>query len=165
MAGSTLVQLRVPDDLLARIDEACGESSRTAWLLGLATQQLDGLGEMHPAEATSAPVPAGPRSIGPGIPAPGVLCMWAACMSRDSDRCGVTDPSELTRRDYASQARDEDKCGLALCKAHAAVLEDRVHKAPRRNCRPRGASASLSLPSAGKLSLPRSAPAGPRPPR
>jgi len=56
-------------------------------------------------------------------------------MSRDSDRYGVTDPAEL-RRDYASQVRDEDKCGLALCKAHAATLEGRVHKAARRELPP-----------------------------
>ena len=131
MAGSTLVQLRVPDDLLARIDEACEGSTRTAWLLGLAAEELDDAGpDREPVQAS------GVRSIGPGLPAPGVLCIWAACMSRDCDRYGVTDPAELTRRDYASRARHEDKAGLALCKAHAATLEGRVHKAARRELPP-----------------------------
>ena len=127
MAGTTLVQLRVPDDLLSRIDEACGDATRTGWLLGLAARELD-------SEAPSAPS-TGARSIGLGIPAPGVLCLWAACMSRDSDRFAVLDPGELTRS-YREQPRDEDKAGIALCKHHAAQLEGRVHRAPQRELPP-----------------------------
>ena len=59
--------------------------------------------------------------------------MWAACMNRDSDRYGVTDPGELTRRDYAQRARDENKAGIALCKTHAAIIEGRQHRAAPRD--------------------------------
>jgi hypothetical protein len=129
VAGSTLVQLRVPDDVLARIDQASEGSTRTAWLLGLAQRQLDG---GQPAQAPLS----GARSLGPGIPAPGVLCLWAACMSRDSDRYGVADRRELERRDYGELPRNEDAVGLALCKHHAAILERRTYRAPRRELPP-----------------------------
>ena len=122
-----VVSARVGEDLLDRLDHARGDASRGAWLLDLITRELTA------AAPSGSP---GARSLGPGIPAPGVLCMWAACMSCDSDRYGVTDPAEFTRGGYASQARDEDKCGLALCQAHAATLEGGVHKAARRELPP-----------------------------
>lgn len=134
MTASTLVQMRVPEDLLERIDLACAGSNRTAWFLGLAARELD---ETPPA---SAPVAAGAsaaqRSIGAGIPSPGVTCMWAACFSRDTDRYAVTDPGELTRPDYRDQRRDEDKAGHVLCKRHAARLEGRAWTAPMKELPP-----------------------------
>jgi hypothetical protein len=48
MTASTLVQMRVPDDLLTRIDQAAEGSNRTAWILAAAARELDG-------SATSAP--------------------------------------------------------------------------------------------------------------
>jgi hypothetical protein len=48
-------------------------TSRTAWFLGLAARELD---ETAPRPGTPlAASPAGQRSIGPGTPSPGALCM------------------------------------------------------------------------------------------
>lgn len=130
---SALVQMRVPGDLLERIDAAAEGTSRTAWFLGLAARELDAPGVNTPgASRMAAP---GSRSIGPGIPAPGAVCMWPACFSRDCDRYGVTDPAELDRTDYREQRRDDDKSGLALCKPHAAILEGRVYQPPVKELR------------------------------
>jgi hypothetical protein len=59
VAAGTLVQLRVPGDLLERIDAAAEGTTRTAWLLG------------------------------PGTPSPGVLCMGPRCHQRDTSRYGL----------------------------------------------------------------------------
>jgi hypothetical protein len=120
-----VISARVGDDLIARIDSARGDASRGAWLADLITRQLDST-----THDESRP-PAGLRTIGPGIPAPGVMCMWPACFIRDSDRYGATDPAELTRTDHRDRSRDEDKAGIALCKHHAATLEGRTYTAPR----------------------------------
>jgi hypothetical protein len=135
MTATTLVQMRVPDDLLERIDAAADGSSRTAWLLGLATRRLDDTapGPHAPVTASS---PQGQRSIGPGLPSPGGTCMWSACHSRDTDRYAVTDPAELTRGNYREQGRDEDKAGHVLCKRHAAQLEGRAYSKPMRDLPP-----------------------------
>lgn len=122
MVASSTVQLRVPDDLLARIDGACGEVTRTAWLLGLAERELDDAGPDYrdPVAAPSLPVT---NQIPPGgIDSPGVACAWPTCWARDTARYGVTNAAELTRTDYAVQPRDEEACGLVLCPAHAARL-------------------------------------------
>lgn len=120
MAGSTQVQLRVPDDLLARIDEACGDETRTGWLLGLAEGELDNLGPEAGNGladlAVTNEVPSG------GIDSAGVACFWPECWDRTTRRYGVTDPAELTRGGYGEQPRDPEKCGLVLCPSHAAKL-------------------------------------------
>jgi hypothetical protein len=59
--------------------------------------------------------------------------MWARCQSRDTDRYGVTDPSELHRQDYRDQARNEETAGHVLCKRHAARLEGCTYTAPMRD--------------------------------
>ena len=124
MAGSTQVQLRVPDDLLARIDEACGSETRTAWLLGLAESELDGSGPDDGGLEAVAAGMAVTHEVPPGgIPSPGVACSWPECWQRDSSRYGVFDPSELTRGNYRERARDPELCGLTLCPAHAARLD------------------------------------------
>ena len=116
--------MRVPDDLLARIDEACGGETRTAWLLGLAERELDDSG---PDDGGMEAVPAGllvTYEIPPGgIDSPGVACSWPECWARDTSRYGVTDPAELTRGGYRDRPRDAELCGITFCPAHAARLD------------------------------------------
>ena len=124
MAESPVVQLRIPAGTLDRIDDVRGEEvTRSGWILAAVDSVLAG---DQPAAVTP-----GARSLGPAIPAPGVSCMWAGCWNRDSDRYGVTDPAELTRGGYRERPRDENKCGIVLCKSHAATLEGRAYTRPR----------------------------------
>ena len=129
MADTTLVQMRVPEDLLAAIDGARGEESRTAWVLAAAELALSAEASAEPPPLAAAPT-AAPRSIGTGIPSPGVACAWGACWARDTSRYGVTDPAELTRGGYRERPRDENKVGIVLCPAHAALLEGREYRSP-----------------------------------
>lgn len=131
MAGSTTIQMRVPDDLLGRIDEACSHTSRTSWFLGLAERELDDAGpgdlldpDTFPAAPLSplASLPVTTEVQPGGIPSPGVICSWARCMDRNTHRFGVLDPAELTRGGYLERPRDEELCGHALCPQHAGRL-------------------------------------------
>lgn len=106
MAGSTLVQLRVPDDLLARIDEACEGSTRTAWLLGLAVAELEDAGPdddpFRPPELP-ADLPSGAVGIlGPGVPSPGVVCFTPHCMQRNTAKYGLRELPLCTACAYAA---------------------------------------------------------------
>ena len=150
VAESTLVQMRVADDLLARIDNACAGRSRTAWFLGLAARELDEAASGDRARHANTISSAGPRSIGPGMPSPGVTCMWAACMNRDTSRYGATDPAELTRDNYRDQKRDEDTAGHVLCKHHAAQLEGRTYSAPMEDPPPAWRSKAKQPERAGQ---------------
>lgn len=118
-----VVSARLTEDVLSLLDDARGDASRGAWLTELVARELSGGGSQ------GRPAP-GARSLGPGIPAPGVACAWPSCWGRDSDRYGVTDPAELTRGGYRDRPRDEGKCGIVLCKAHAAMLEGREYRRP-----------------------------------
>jgi hypothetical protein len=72
--GSPVVQLRVPEDTLARIDGARGAETRSAWVLRLIGRELDGQ------VATQAPA-ADPLVLPPGELSPNVLCMIQAASS------------------------------------------------------------------------------------
>jgi hypothetical protein len=106
--GSPVVQLRVPKDTLARLDDARGGDTRSAWVLRLIDRELDG---QVPAAKPAAPVadsPAGPLVLPPGEPCPGVACSGAGCWNRDTARYGL-------RR-------------LVLCTACASALQGQTHK-------------------------------------
>ena len=73
--GSPVVQLRVPEDTLARLDGARGEETRSAWVLRLIGREL-GLPGGH-----AGPRSAGPLVLPPGELSPNVLCMTQAASS------------------------------------------------------------------------------------
>jgi hypothetical protein len=142
VADSPVVQLRVPETVLALIDEARGEQSRSAWFLELAEAELDDSGPDQP--AVGSPITGLPvtSDIAPGgVASPGVACSWPECWARDTRRYGATDPGELTRGGYRECPRDAEKCGLALCPAHAARLDGfrfvRPREVPRSAARAR----------------------------
>jgi hypothetical protein len=104
--GAPVLQLRVPEDTLARIDANRGEDTRSAWVVRLIGRQLNGPG---PAQVTNEPsVTATPLVLPPGRAMPGVACSGPDCWNRDCARYGL-------RR-------------LILCTACAAALQDRVCK-------------------------------------
>ena len=105
--AAPVVQLRVPEDMLAAIDGALGDSTRSAWILGLIERELlDDSGPSTPVPATS---PRGASSgIGPGEPSPGVACKGEGCWQRDTSRYGLREHT--------------------LCPACAAALEGRVYQ-------------------------------------
>jgi hypothetical protein len=93
MTASTLVQLRIPADLLGRIDQAAEGTTRTAWLLAAAERQLDGSGpaEHHDkAPPVTAGLPSGAIGVlGPGTPSPGAVCMTPGCWQGDTSKYGT----------------------------------------------------------------------------
>jgi hypothetical protein len=104
--AAPVVQLRVPDDTLARIDDVRGEETRSAWLLGLIDAELTGGGEAP----VPAVVPGRSSSVsvaGDGEPSHGVLCMGPGCWQRDTRKYGL-------RR-------------LPLCRACAGALRGEVY--------------------------------------
>ena len=93
--AAPVVQLRIPEDMLAAVDGVCGEN-RSAWILGLIERELldDGTA---PAPAAS-PVRAS-SGLGPGEPSPGVACKGPACWQRNTTSYGLREiPSALPRR-------------------------------------------------------------------
>ena len=101
--GSPVVQLRVPKDTLARLDDARGEETRSAWVLRLIDRELSG--------QTTAPPPATIPSlaaIGDGEPGNGAVCMGPGCFQRDTRKYGWR--------------------SLPLCTACAAALQGQVYK-------------------------------------
>ena len=118
---SPVLQLRVPEDTLARLDEARGDDTRSAWVLRLIGRELDGRAaaaenrealtdftaqNRHPRADSAAG--AGPLVFPPGEPCPGVACSGPGCWNRDTARYGL-------RR-------------LVLCTACAAALQGKIHK-------------------------------------
>jgi hypothetical protein len=107
--AAPVLQLRVPEDTLARIDGARGEDTRSAWLLRLIDRELDG---QAPASATqpaaAPPAPASPAALPDGEPSHGTLCMGPGCFQRDTRRYGL-------RR-------------LPLCTACAAALQGQAYQ-------------------------------------
>jgi hypothetical protein len=147
-----VVSARFPSDLLGRLDQARGETPRGTWLVAVASAELDGTGRpalaaaAAPAPVASPAATAGPRSLGPAIPAPGAACSWPACWNRDSDRYGVTDPAAL-----AARPSDPEACGIVLCKAHAARLQGQEYRRQLREVPPawrsRGSARSATVPA------------------
>ena len=142
-----VVSTRLDAGLLERIDDVRGDASRGAWLAELVTREFDSgrlarVAQSAPGAATGA--------LGPALPSPGVPCMWAACLQRDTDRYAVEDPGELTRTNYRDHPRDEDKSGIALCKRHAARLEGRQYAKPLRDLPPAWRSKARQPEPAGQ---------------
>jgi len=106
--ASPVVQLRVPEDMLAAIDGALGGGNRSAWILALIERGLldDGTGTPAPGPAGS---PAGAiPDLGQGEPSPGVICMGPGCWQRDTSRYGLRE--------------------LPLCPGCAAALEGKPYQ-------------------------------------
>ena len=100
--SNPVLQLRVPEDTLACIDQARGEGTRSAWLLRLIDRELVGQPET---QARASPSFA---AISDGKPSPGVLCMGPGCFQRDTRTYGLGK--------------------LPLCTACRTALEDRVYQ-------------------------------------
>ncbi len=104
---SPVVQLRVPEDMLAAVDGALGDSTRSAWILALIERELlDAAGPAAPGPATSAVSTSSGLLI--GEPSPGVACMAPTCWERNTTRYGL-------RR-------------VPICPADAAALEGRTYQ-------------------------------------
>ena len=145
-----VVSTRLDAGLLERLDDVRGDASRGAWLAELVTRELTAPSLAGARSPVAASPGSGPRSIGPGLPSPGVTCMWAACHFRDTDRYAVEDPAELQRTNYRAHPRDEDKSGIALCKRHAARLEGRQYAKPLRDLPPAWRSKARQPEPAGQ---------------
>ncbi len=75
--AAPVIQLRVPEDTLARIDQARGNDTRFAWL----QRVLDG--QPAPQTATGGPITL------PGEPCPGAVCSGPGCWNRDTAAYGL----------------------------------------------------------------------------
>ena len=106
--AAPVLQLRVPEDTLARIDQARGDDTRSAWVLRLIDRELDGQAVAAKPATGVSDSPAGPLVIPPGEPCPGAACSGPGCWNRDTARYGL-------RR-------------LPLCTACAAALQGNVHQ-------------------------------------
>jgi len=104
--AAPVLQLRVPEDTLARINGACGEDTRSAWLLRLIDRELVGQQPAPKDTLTTSPSLTFPD----GEPSPGVLCMGPGCLDRSTSRYGL-------RR-------------LRLCRACAAALTGQTYQRP-----------------------------------
>lgn len=74
--GSPVVQVRVPEDTLARIDVARRDDTRSAWMLRLIDREL----AVPSAETVT---------VASGEPSPGVACATPGCGQRDTSRYGL----------------------------------------------------------------------------
>jgi hypothetical protein len=81
--ASPVVQLRVPEDMLAAVDGTRGDGTRSAWILALIERELLG--------KTPAPSPAvsSLAAIPDGEPSPGVACAGPGCWQRNTSRYGL----------------------------------------------------------------------------
>jgi hypothetical protein len=106
--AAPVLQLRVPEDTLARLDGARGEETRSAWVLRLIGREL--AGETTTAETLVSPVSTSPplASLPDGEPSPGVACAGPGCWQRNTSRFGL-------RR-------------VPLCPACRAALEGRTYQ-------------------------------------
>ena len=86
--SAPVLQVRVPDDTLARIDKARGDDSRSARLQRLIDRELTGQQSpgqgviTTPSTRTASPLGA----LGPGEPSPDVLRMGPGCLERSTSR-------------------------------------------------------------------------------
>ncbi len=100
--SAPVVQLRVPEDTLARLDGTRGDDTRSAWVLRLIDRELTG--------QTATPAPGSPSlaAIPDGDPSYGAICMTPGCWERNTSKYGLR--------------------SLPLCEACAAALEGRTRK-------------------------------------
>ena len=82
--AAPVLQLRVPEDTLARIDEARGDDSRSAWLLRLIDRELSG---QQPALAPA--VVSSLAALPSGEPSHGTPCRGPGCFQRDTRTYGL----------------------------------------------------------------------------
>jgi hypothetical protein len=77
-----VLQLRVPETTLARLDDARSEETRSARVLRLIDRELTG--------QTAMPSPASPSlaALPDGEPGNGALCMGPGCFQRDTSKYG-----------------------------------------------------------------------------
>jgi hypothetical protein len=97
-----VLQLRVPETTLARLDDARSEETRSARVLRLIDRELTG--------QTATPSPASPSlaALPDGEPGNGALCMGPRCFQRDTSKYGLRQ--------------------LPLCPACRAALEGCTHQ-------------------------------------
>jgi hypothetical protein len=91
-----------PEDTLARIDQARGDDTRSAWVQRLIDRELTGQTTTEPSAARP------PVTLPDGEPCPGLACSGPGCWNRDTARYGL-------RR-------------LVLCAACAAALQGQDRK-------------------------------------
>ena len=106
--SAPVLQLRVPENTLGRIDQARGDDTRSAWVLRLIDRELHGQASAVKTGTGVPDYPAGPLAIPGGEPCPGAACCGPGCWNRDTARYGL-------RR-------------LPLCAACAAALQGKVHQ-------------------------------------
>ncbi len=81
--SAPVVQLRVPEATLARLDSARGEETRTAWTLRLIDRELTG----QKAIATNALITSPSLAALPdGEPSRGAICMGPGCWERSTSK-------------------------------------------------------------------------------
>jgi hypothetical protein len=100
--------MRVPETTLARLDDARGEETRSAWVLRLIDRELNGQTAAAKPATAVGDSPARPLVLPPGEPCPGVACCGPSCWNRDTARYGLRQ--------------------LALCPACRAALEGRTYQ-------------------------------------
>ena len=100
--SAPVVQLRVPEATLARLDGTRGEETRSAWILRLIDHELTGQ------PATPPPASHSPVSLPDGEPGNGTLCMGPGCFQRDTSKYGLRQ--------------------VPLCPACRAALEGHVYQ-------------------------------------
>jgi hypothetical protein len=121
--SAPVVQLRVPEATLGRLDGARGEETRTAWILRLIDREFTGQ------TTTTAAAGPSPGALGPDEPIPGVLCMGPGCWQRDTSKFGLRRPP--------------------LCPACAAALQGEVYERPSAE-RARALSGKAARPGTRK---------------
>jgi hypothetical protein len=136
------ISVRLPDGMRETMRQARGEVSESEFVTAAITAALDDAGPDQLVDIGLMPGLPVTSEIQPGgIASPGVACSWPECWARDTRRYGATDPGELTRGGYRECPRDAEKCGLALCPAHAARLDGfrfvRPREVPRSAARAR----------------------------
>lgn len=104
--SAPVVQLRVPEDTLGRLDGARGEETRSAWILRLIDRELTG--QTATAGPGSAPASPSLGALTDGEPSPGAVCMGPGCFERNTSKFGL-------RR-------------VPLCPACRAALEGRTYQ-------------------------------------
>jgi hypothetical protein len=107
--AAPVLELRVPEDTLNRIDEVRGDTTRSAWLQHLIDRELNGQPVDQP-DATGLIAPAAPSlaAIGDGEPSPGAICATPSCWQKNTRKYGIRE--------------------LPLCDVCKAALEGHEHK-------------------------------------
>jgi hypothetical protein len=109
--ASPVVQLRVPEDMLAAVDGTRGDGTRSAWILSLIERELlGGDGELvHHDDQTNPRSAASPLGAIPDSePSGGAVCATPRCWQRDTRLFGLRK--------------------LPLCPACRAALEGRAYQ-------------------------------------